>query len=175
MHFKPMICAMLLPVFSLALFFPAPAFAQLTPVNESGVTVGHVHLLVPDPEAHKKLWIDLFGAQVAKTGSLEFLKLPGIVLLIGKGQPADAVGEPTADHFALVVRDLAAAKIKLAAAKIPMPDDSGNFIPNSASSQFAILLLPILTASEQQTIFGTVIEGMDVVSRLRRVDPHKEK
>jgi peptidylprolyl isomerase len=63
----------------------------------------------------------------------------------------------------------------LVMAKIPMPDDSGNFIPNSASSQFAILLLPILTASEQQTIFGTVIEGMDVVSRLRRVDPHKEK
>ena len=60
-------------------------------------------------------------------------------------------------------------------AKIPMPDDSKSFIPNSASSQFAILLLPILTASEQQTVFGTVIEGMDVVSRLRRVDPYKEK
>ncbi len=63
----------------------------------------------------------------------------------------------------------------LVMAKIPMPDGSGGFIPNSASSQFAILLLPILAASEQQTIFGTVIEGMDVVSRLRRVDPHKEK
>jgi predicted enzyme related to lactoylglutathione lyase/catechol 2,3-dioxygenase-like lactoylglutathione lyase family enzyme len=136
MHFKPMICAMLLPVFSLALFFPAPAFAQLTPVNESGVTVGHVHLLVPDPEAHKKLWIDLFGAQVAKTGSLEFLKLPGIVLLIGKGQPADAVGEPTADHFALVVRDLAAAKIKLAAAKIPMPDGKIAEFPDGVRVEF---------------------------------------
>ena len=63
----------------------------------------------------------------------------------------------------------------LVMAKIPMPDDSNSFIPNSASSQFAILLLPILTASEQQTVFGTVIGGMDVVSRLRRVDPYKEK
>ena len=65
----------------------------------------------------------------------------------------------------------------LVMAKLPMTggQQGESFIPNSASSQFAILLLPILSASEEQTIFGTVIEGMDVVSRLRRVDPHKEK
>ena len=64
----------------------------------------------------------------------------------------------------------------LVMAKLPMPGGQDRaFIPNSASSQFAILLLPILSVSEEQTIFGTVIEGMDVVSRLRRVDPHKEK
>ena len=61
-------------------------------------------------------------------------------------------------------------------AKIPTPDgQGGSFFADSASSQFAILLLPVLGAKEEQTIFGTVIEGMDVVSRLRRVDPHKEK
>jgi peptidylprolyl isomerase len=61
-------------------------------------------------------------------------------------------------------------------AKLPMTGaDEGKFLPNSASSQFAILLLPILSASEEQTVFGTVIEGMDVVSRFQRVDPHKEK
>ncbi len=64
----------------------------------------------------------------------------------------------------------------LVMAKLPMANPQGStFIPNSASSQFAILFLPILSASEEQTIFGTVIEGMDIVSRLRRVDPHKEK
>ena len=64
----------------------------------------------------------------------------------------------------------------LVMAKLPMAGSpAGSFIPNSASSQFAILLLPILSASEEQTVFGTVIEGMDAVSRLRRVDPHKEK
>ena len=62
----------------------------------------------------------------------------------------------------------------LAMAKLPM-DDEGRFVPNSASSQFAILFLPIVTLSEQQTVFGRVIEGMDVISRLRRVDPNKEK
>ncbi|MGI9474103.1 MAG: peptidylprolyl isomerase [Rubripirellula sp.] len=59
-------------------------------------------------------------------------------------------------------------------AKIPM-GESGDFIENSGSSQFAILMLPLLSASEQQTVIGCVIEGMDAISRLRRVDPNKEK
>ncbi len=108
---------------SLSFLFSQSAFAQLTPTNESGVTMGHVHLIVPDPEAHKKLWVDLFGAQVTYAGPLEMLKLPGIIILINKGQSSDASGQPTADHFALAVRDLAAAKMKLAAANIRLPDD----------------------------------------------------
>jgi catechol 2,3-dioxygenase-like lactoylglutathione lyase family enzyme len=111
-------------VFFLLLLSCSIAFAQLTPMNEAGVTMGHVHLLVPDPEAHKKLWVDLLGAQVAHTGALEILKLPGIVILINKGQPASATGEPTADHFALVVRDLAAMKKKLESANIRTPEGS---------------------------------------------------
>jgi catechol 2,3-dioxygenase-like lactoylglutathione lyase family enzyme len=109
---------------SLVIFSSTAAFAQLTPTNEAGVTMGHVHLLVPDPEAHKKLWVDLFGAQVAHAGALEILKIPGIVILINKGQPASATGEPTADHFALVVRDLAATKKKLESANIRIPEGS---------------------------------------------------
>lgn len=58
-------------------------------------------------------------------------------------------------------------------AKIPTKD--GKFIENSASSQFAILFLPRVEIYKSQTIIGRVIEGMDVVSRLRRRDPSKEK
>jgi len=61
----------------------------------------------------------------------------------------------------------------LVMAKIPL-GESGKFVPHSASSQFAILLMPIATAIEAQTIFGRVVEGMDVVGRLNRVDPNKE-
>jgi len=136
MRFKSVICFVVFTVFSLLLFFPAPAFAQLTPVNEIGVTMGHIHLLVPDPEYHNKLWVDLFGAQAAKTGALEFLKLPGIVLLINKGQPANATGEPTADHFALVVRDLTATKSKLAAANIQMSDGKIATFPDGVRVEF---------------------------------------
>ena len=59
-------------------------------------------------------------------------------------------------------------------AKIP-EDESGNFFPDSASSQFTILLLPLVSASEKQTVFGRVIKGMNAISRLRRVDPSKKK
>ena len=59
-------------------------------------------------------------------------------------------------------------------AKIPK-DESGNFFPDSGSSQFTILLLPVVSASEKQTVFGRVTKGMNAISRLRRVDPTKKK
>jgi peptidylprolyl isomerase len=59
-------------------------------------------------------------------------------------------------------------------AKLPT-DQAGEFVPDSASSQFAILFLPIISVADQQTVFGRVIEGMDAISRLRRVDPNKKK
>lgn len=62
----------------------------------------------------------------------------------------------------------------LVMAKLPK-GDTGEFIPNSSSSQFAILFLPMLSITEHQTVFGRVIEGMDAISRLRRVDPSKKK
>jgi len=99
----------------------AAAFAQLTPVNEAGVTIGHVHWLVPDPEIHKKLWVDLFGAQVTKAGALEIIKLPGIVILLNPPQPGAVPGEPTADHVAFVVRDLTETRKKLEGANIRFP------------------------------------------------------
>lgn len=117
-QFRP---AVFLFLVLLAQFCTGSAFAQLTPTNDIGVTMGHIHLLVPDPAAHMKLWVDLFDAQPGRTGSLEFLKIPGIILLINKGNPANASGEPTADHFTLAVRDLAAVRTKLAAANIPLP------------------------------------------------------
>ncbi len=59
-------------------------------------------------------------------------------------------------------------------AKVPI-GTSGKFVPNSASSQFAILFLPMTQVSSEQTVFGRVIEGMNVISSMRRVDPSKEK
>lgn len=62
----------------------------------------------------------------------------------------------------------------LVMAKIPIAD-TGEFIPNSAGTQFAILMLPMPLVNTQQTIFGRVIEGMDVIGELRRVDALKKK
>lgn len=56
-----------------------------------------------------------------------------------------------------------------------LPLTEGKFIPNSSTTQFSILLLPLPLTSKQQTVFGRVVEGMDVVSTFRRVDPKKKK
>jgi catechol 2,3-dioxygenase-like lactoylglutathione lyase family enzyme len=104
--------------------FSAIAFAQLTPLNDKGVTMGHIHWLVKDPEAHKKIWVDIFGAQVAHAGALEMIKLPGIIILLNKPQAVEPPGQPTADHCAFLVRDLETIKKKLAAANIPVSNES---------------------------------------------------
>ena len=62
----------------------------------------------------------------------------------------------------------------LVMAKRPI-DNEGNFLENSASCQFAILYVPISKIAGQQVVFGRVIEGMDTIGALRRIDPSKEK
>ena len=80
-------------------------------------------MMVRDPAAHKKLWVDILGAEVAKAGSLELLKLPGIFLIVGKGEPAEGSEGSTLDHFAFRVKELAAIRAKLVAASIPLTRD----------------------------------------------------
>ena len=47
-----------------------PAYAQLAAPNDSGISIGHVHLLVKDPEVQKKVWVGAMGAEVTRTGTL---------------------------------------------------------------------------------------------------------
>src|SRR3977135_894441 len=61
-------------------------FAQLAPPNDSGISMGHVHLYAADPDAQKKLWVDLLGAQVTHAGTLELLKFPGILVVVAKAR-----------------------------------------------------------------------------------------
>jgi len=114
----------------LFMVFSPMVFAQLTPLNDKGVAMGHIHWLVKDPETHKKLWVDIFGAQVAHAGALEMIKLPGIIILLNKPQLTEPAGEPTADHCAFLVRDLEALKKKLAAANIPVSNESIATLPD---------------------------------------------
>lgn len=53
--------------------------------------------------------------------------------------------------------------------------EGSEFVPNSGSAQFVIALMPFGTARVQQTVFGRVIEGMDVVGSFQRIDPTEEK
>jgi len=100
-------------------------FAQLAAPNASGVSAGHVHLVVEDPDAQKKLWVGLLGAEATHAGTLELLKLPGIFIVLGKARTAPTGGSDgsAANHFGFRVPSYTAMKAKAAAANLPVARD----------------------------------------------------
>jgi catechol 2,3-dioxygenase-like lactoylglutathione lyase family enzyme len=101
-------------------------FAQLAAPNDSGVSLGHIHLMVADPEAQKKLWVDVLGAQVTHAGTLELLKLPGIFLIVGKARtpPAEGTEGSMVHHIGFLVKSYAETKAKLTAAGLSFATDN---------------------------------------------------
>jgi len=103
-------------------------FAQLPAPNESGVSMGHIHLMVADHEAQKKLWVDLLGAEVTHAGSLEMLKLPGIFIIAGKARtpPTEGTEGSTVNHVGFLVKSYAEMKAKVTAAGLTIASDNAN-------------------------------------------------
>ncbi len=63
----------------------------------------------------------------------------------------------------------------LSMAKMPSPRDNTVLIPNTASSQFVIALIPLMKKEQNQTVFGRIIVGMEAVCAFRRIDPSEKK
>jgi catechol 2,3-dioxygenase-like lactoylglutathione lyase family enzyme len=91
-------------------------FAQLPPPNDMGVSMGHNHMLVPDPEVHKKHRVGVLGAEEVHSGTLEAWKFPGIFLIVGKARTAPTGGTDgsTVNHIGVAVPSYAAIKAKMA-------------------------------------------------------------
>jgi len=104
-----------------------PIFAQLPAPNQAGVSMGHIHLQVADPEAQKKIWVEALGAEVTHTGTLEMLRLPGIFILVGKARTAPTEGSDgsTVNHLGFAVKDLSAVKAKLDALHVESTPGTG--------------------------------------------------
>jgi catechol 2,3-dioxygenase-like lactoylglutathione lyase family enzyme len=104
---------------ALALMVAAPLYAQgenLAPFNAAGITYGHVHLNVKDPEVQKKLWVEQFGAVLATKGTLTVAKLPGMEVAFRTAESTGTNEGTAMDHFGLKVPDLQAALTKWKAA-----------------------------------------------------------
>src|SRR3954452_21507474 len=73
---------------TLLLFTVATLFAQaqVLPLNPSGVSMGHLHIVTPDPDAHRKLWIDVLGGKSVKAGPIEFAMFPGVLVAFRTGE-----------------------------------------------------------------------------------------
>jgi cyclophilin family peptidyl-prolyl cis-trans isomerase len=55
-------------------------------------------------------------------------------------------------------------------AKAPNPNLPGASIPNTSSSQFYVVLEPRESLNKEYTVFGRVIDGMEVLQQIRRDD-----
>jgi len=95
-----------------------PAFAQLAPPSDSGVSMGHLHIFTPDPARQKAFWVDTLGAQETKLGPLDAFKFPGALVILQKSSARAGTDGSVVNHVAVKVRDLAGTLAKLEAAHI---------------------------------------------------------
>ena len=102
----------------------ASLIAQAPEPNKSGVSVALVHLIVRNPEEHKKLWVDMLGAQVTSSGSLELLKLPGLFVTLEKGEPIGPSNGSSVNHVGLWIKDHDNIKAKVTAAHLIINSDN---------------------------------------------------
>ena len=65
----------------------SPAYAQLAPVNDMGVTYGHVHLNVADVDASMLLFAEHFGGEIVVKGPLHTVKFPNFLLAFSGTEP----------------------------------------------------------------------------------------
>ncbi len=98
--------------------------AQDRSANKIGVSVALVHLIVRYPEEQKTLWMNMLGAQVTQSGSLELLKLPGLLLTFEKGEPIGPSSGSSVNHIGLWIKDYADVKAKVTAAQLGISSDS---------------------------------------------------
>jgi catechol 2,3-dioxygenase-like lactoylglutathione lyase family enzyme len=167
---------LLLRTLAVLLLGPVGALAQLTAPNDAGVAIGHIHLLSKDPDAQKKIWIEALGAQPAKTGRLDMLKLPGVFIIIDKADPAGSSTGSTADHIGFSVKSLDAIKAKLAALNVPvegpfasMPDGLRlEFLEDKAQTSPVVMHHVHLTAFNVEVLRRWYVKTFGAESATRR-------
>jgi catechol 2,3-dioxygenase-like lactoylglutathione lyase family enzyme len=103
----------------------ATMFAQLAAPNASGISYGHVHMFVVDPDAEKKIWVDLLGARPTNTGVLQLMSIPGAMVIASKGQKPPTGGSEgsTVPYVSFRVKSYADTKSKLASANVKLLKD----------------------------------------------------
>lgn len=121
--------------------------AQVEPLNAAGVAMGHLHILTPNPAAHKKIWVDVLGGKIVKAGPMEFVMFPGVLLAFRAGSAGGASVGSIVDHLGFLVSDLDATKNKVAAAAKIVSE-------NPATRQFFALFPDDVTVefSEDKTL-----------------------
>ena len=106
----------LILILGLAMLIPARAtWAQVAGPNDTGVSMGHVHFLVPDVEAAKTFWTAMGGVP-GKLGPNDVFKFPGVLILVRKGDGTTPTVGSVVGHIGFHVPDTTAALARWKAA-----------------------------------------------------------
>jgi catechol 2,3-dioxygenase-like lactoylglutathione lyase family enzyme len=81
-----------------------PVAAQLAPLNEVGVTYGHLHFNVADVDVHRRLWVEHFGG-VATGGPVAAVWLPGTLMMFNARESSGGSQGSAIDHIGFKVRE----------------------------------------------------------------------
>jgi catechol 2,3-dioxygenase-like lactoylglutathione lyase family enzyme len=108
----------LISILCLGFLLPGSAArAQLAAPNEAGVSMGHLHLIVPDVESAKKFWVAM-GATPMKFASGEAMKFPGVLVLLRKGEATGGTEGSVVNHIGFTVPNVQESVAKWKAAGV---------------------------------------------------------
>lgn len=96
----------LFSAFTIILLFSQSVTAQLATPNPAGLTFGHIHLTVSDPEEHTRLWVEHFDAEISQRAHLSVLKFPNMIIMLREGTATVGSLQTPMHHFGFKVRNL---------------------------------------------------------------------
>jgi catechol 2,3-dioxygenase-like lactoylglutathione lyase family enzyme len=107
------------------------AVAQTMPPNETGVTMGHLHLNSRDVEANKKIFAGMGGEALNVPGApLQYVRFPGVIVILNLPPGAPPESGPSqgsvVNHVGFLVPNVQDAVAKWKAAGVPvLPGNNG--------------------------------------------------
>lgn len=125
---KPQIQRALMVGYMLLAATAAFLLAQTAAPNATGISAGHVHMVVEDPAATQKMWVDVLGATPSTAGPLTMARIPGVFMIAtkSKGGPLPGSKGSVADHVGVLVKSFAATKAKAVAAGLNVQEVTPN-------------------------------------------------
>jgi len=79
-----------------------PSFAQLSPANQTGVAMGHLHYRVRDINSNVKFWVALGGTPV-RIGSDQAIRFPHVFVFLSQGDYSGLSEGAAVNHVAFRV------------------------------------------------------------------------
>ncbi len=104
-------------------------FGQTAPPNAAGISMGHIHLVVADPAAQQKVWMDVLGGTASKAGPLTMVKYPNVFVIFTTANDAaerQGTDGSVVNHVGFSVKSFAATKAKAQAAGLAVRDLTPN-------------------------------------------------